>query len=75
MILQPCFEFKAARVKAGYKTQGDLAKATGISLSRISDIERGGVISVPRPDTVDILSKTLGVSKAELLSWLLTYLR
>lgn len=72
-MLKPCFEFKAARIKAGYRTQKSLAEASGVSASRISDIERGGIEAIPKITTIRRLAEVLDVSREELLSWLVTY--
>lgn len=48
-------------------SQSDLAKATGITQSSISDWIRGKYL--PKQDKVDLLSKALGVSPAYLMGW------
>lgn len=48
-------------------SQSDLAKATGITQSSISDWLRGKYL--PKQDKVALLSKALGVSPAYLMGW------
>ena len=57
-------QFKAARALLEW-TQDDLAKASGISLPAIANLERGS--SKPRKDTLDILRKTFEENGIEFL--------
>lgn len=53
------------RIEAGYKTQLALAKATGMSQSRISDIENGKSL-IKNNDEYTRLANALGVAVEQL---------
>ncbi|HEC64943.1 hypothetical protein LCGC14_1269330 [marine sediment metagenome] len=64
-------EFVRARIKAGFKTQGELAKALGINESQVNRMENGAVKTTPRAYTVYKLAGLLKTSERVILKWFL----
>ena len=52
-------KFRTTRMLAGYKTQKDLAKALGITVCAVSNIESGAMKTVPLVSTLRKLSTAL----------------
>ncbi len=64
-------DFITARARAGFKTQGELAKAVGINESQVNRMENGKIVTAPRAYTIYRLAKALKINERIVLKWFL----